>query len=119
MKNYKEASELFARLIKEGVDSSKLRFNFGMCLEKIDKDKEAIDEYFRSAYLFSSTKATKSDETDAKDYALKAYFRIAKIYEKDNRPGAALEIYKKISGSDTEEGRIAKARLEELGKGIE
>ncbi len=114
MKDYKEAGELFSKLLKDGIDSAKLRFAFGMCLEKIDNDKEAIDEYFKSAYLFSSNNAAGNDKDDNSDYASKAYFRIAKIYEKENKPSAALEIYKKIAGTDTEEGKIAKTRVEEL-----
>ncbi|MFA6281593.1 MAG: tetratricopeptide repeat protein [Candidatus Omnitrophota bacterium] len=116
MGDYKEASNLFAKLIKDGVDSPKLRFNFGACLEKINKDKEAIEEYFRAVYLFSLAKDAKNDLDDTNDYAIKSYFRIAKVYEKENQIGAAVEVYKKIANSDTEESRIAKTRLEELGK---
>jgi predicted TPR repeat methyltransferase len=45
---------------------------------------------------------------------LKAYFRIAKIYEKDKKITLAKEIYGKIAQFDSEEAKIARAKLKEL-----
>jgi len=114
-REYEPASKLFKKLIGEGVDSMEVRFSLAFCLEKMEKNKEAIEEYFKVIYLFSSAKDSSVKESDS-DYDVKAYFRIAKIYEKENRIEAAKELYQKIAGFNTEESKIAKVRLEELGK---
>ncbi|MFA5338272.1 MAG: tetratricopeptide repeat protein, partial [Candidatus Omnitrophota bacterium] len=115
-REYEQASKLFRKLINEGVDSMEVRFSLASCLEKMEKDKEAIEEYFKVIYLFSSAKDSMDKETDG-GYEVKSYFRIAKIYEKENKIEAAKELYRKIADFDTEESRIAKMRLEELGAG--
>lgn len=115
IRDYKQASILFKKIISEGIDSMEVRFSLGMCLEKMGKDKEAKDEYFKVIYLFSSEKGHLT-EAERQDYKIKAYFRIAKIYEKEKKFDVAKEIYRKISGFNTEESKIAKARLEELEK---
>lgn len=114
-KNYAEASRLFRKLINEGVDSMEVRFSLASCLEKMEKNKDAIEEYLKVIYLFTSEKNQAADGQNA-DYGIKAYFRAAKIYEKENKIEAAKEFYQKIAGFDTEESRVAKARLEELSK---
>ncbi|MCK9573176.1 MAG: tetratricopeptide repeat protein [Candidatus Omnitrophica bacterium] len=115
-REYEQASKLFRKLINQGVDSMEVRFSLASCLEKMEKNKEAIEEYFKVIYLFSSAKDSMNKEAGS-GYEVKSYFRIAKIYEKENKIEAAKELYQKIAGSDTEESRIAKMRLEELGAG--
>ncbi|MEI8350011.1 MAG: tetratricopeptide repeat protein [Candidatus Omnitrophota bacterium] len=115
IKEYSRAIPLFRQVIDAGMDSPKIRFSLGTCLEKTNQNKEAIDEYFKAAYIFSKD-TPEEPVTDSEEYTVKAYFRVAKIYEKENKTAAAIEIYKKIVGSDTEEAKIAKERLEELGK---
>jgi len=114
-RDYSEASKLFRKLINEGIDSMEVRFSLASCLEKMEKNKEAIEEYLKVIYLFSSEKDSAGQE--GADYGIKAYFRVAKIYEKENKIEAAKEFYQKITGFNTEESRIAKVRLEELGSG--
>jgi len=114
-REYEPASKLFQKLIGEGVDSMEVRFALATCLEKMEKNKEAIEEYFKVAYLFSSGNNSSANTADG-DYGIKSYFRIAKIYEKENKIEAAKELYQKISAFDTEESKIAKLRLEELSK---
>jgi len=46
-RQYSEAGKLFKKLINEGVDSIEVRFSLASCLEKMEKNKEAIDEYFK------------------------------------------------------------------------
>jgi tetratricopeptide (TPR) repeat protein len=103
MKIYSEAIYFFRRAIEEDLDSSKIRFYLGLCLEKTNRDKEAIDEYFKAIYTF-----------DDNEYKVKSYFRIAKIYEKQKNIEGAKEIYKKLMNFNIEEAKIAKARLKEL-----
>ena len=50
------------------------------------------------------------------DYKVKAYFRIAKIYERQNRLEEAKEIYRKITQLDVDEARIAEEKIEEIDK---
>ncbi|MDP2923308.1 MAG: tetratricopeptide repeat protein [Candidatus Omnitrophota bacterium] len=111
---YPEAVILFKKALTAGMDSPKLRFSLAFALEKVNQNKEAIEEYFKAIYTFSQEKDL--SDKDSSDYKIKAYFRIAKIYEKEKKIEAAREIYKKIVGFDSEESKIAKARLEELGK---
>jgi tetratricopeptide (TPR) repeat protein len=102
-KRYLEAVNLFKKAIKLGLDSPKLRFYLGYSLEKINKNKEAIDEYFKVIYLFNEN-----------DYKIKSYFRIAKIYEKDKNYEGAKEIYKKLIKMKVKESNIAQGRLKAL-----
>ncbi|MDD4955228.1 MAG: tetratricopeptide repeat protein [Candidatus Omnitrophica bacterium] len=112
-RDYAAASKLLRKLVSEGVDSMEVRFSLASCLEKMGKNKEAIEEYLKVIYLFSSAKESLAEENA--DYGIKSYFRIAKIYEKENKIESAKEFYKKITEFNTEESRIAKVRLEELG----
>lgn len=109
MEDYTGAIELFRKAITGGLDSPRVRYVLGMCLEKIGKNKEAIDEYFNIVYTFS----------DDNEFKVKAYFRIAKLYETMGDPIAAKEIYQKIvTFNATEEAGIAKERLMELESNI-
>ncbi|UCD15052.1 MAG: tetratricopeptide repeat protein [Candidatus Omnitrophota bacterium] len=103
MKDYESAVSFFDKAVEEGMDSSKLRFSKALCLEKINRSKEAIDEYFKVIYMF-----------DDQDYKVKAYFRIGRLYEKESNFGAAKEIYRKIADSGVEEAKIAQVRLQDL-----
>jgi tetratricopeptide (TPR) repeat protein len=111
---YPEAIALFKKALTAGIESPKLRFYLAMCLEKVNQNKEAIEEYFKVIYTFSSDTSVTAQEENANDYKVKSYFRIAKLYEKEKRNDAAKEIYKKITGLGTEESKIAAARLKEL-----
>ncbi|MDD5584441.1 MAG: tetratricopeptide repeat protein, partial [Candidatus Omnitrophica bacterium] len=102
-KNYEAAVSLFRKTIRDGVDSPKIRLSLGACLEKLNRNNEALDEYLALIYSFSDTA-----------YRAKAYFRIARLYEKKRDVEAAKEIYKKIIALNIEEGKIARARLERL-----
>jgi TolA-binding protein len=111
---YSEAINLFKKALTVGVESPKLRFYLAMCLEKINQNKEAIEEYFKVIYTFTSDSDKTIQEEDTSDYKIKSYFRIAKIYEKEKKIDAAKEIYKKIADFGAEESKVAAARLEEL-----
>jgi len=113
MKDYNQAIKLFKKAIAAGVDTPVILFSLGVCLEKIGSNKEAIEEYFKIIYAFLSESENHLN-SDVKNYAIKAYFRMARIYEKENNIKAAQNIYKKIVDLGVEESKIAKAKLKEL-----
>lgn len=100
---YKEAISLLKTAIKKGLDSAQIRFYLAFCLEKLGKIKDALEEYFKLIYVF-----------DNKEYKIKAYFRIARLYEKENSIEEAIKVYRKIMEMDVKESGIAKERLDEL-----
>ncbi|RKY31532.1 MAG: hypothetical protein DRP68_04795 [Candidatus Omnitrophota bacterium] len=51
---------------------------------------------------------------DDLDYKVKAYFRIAKIYERENKLEEAKQIYQRITQLQTPEAEIAKKKIEEI-----
>ena len=112
MKDYRQAVTIFQKAIEEDIDNPGLRFALGLCLEKVDKKQEAIGEYFKVIYAFSSY--TELEAGEPKDYEVKAYFRIARIYEKMGNKKEAKKIYQKIISLDVGEAKIAEARLREL-----
>lgn len=109
-----EAIDLFKKALAEGMESSKLRFSLATCLEKVSRNNEALEEYFKVTYTFSPGMTNVSIDRENDDYKIKAYLRIAKIYEKENKLDAAKEIYKKIAEFGTEESKVAKEKLKEL-----
>ncbi|MFH1505044.1 MAG: tetratricopeptide repeat protein [Candidatus Omnitrophota bacterium] len=112
-KNYLQAIKAFEAAIEAGIDTVEARFSVGLCREKSGQDKEAIEEYLKAIYKFSNQEQLSED---LKNYQIKAYFRIAKIYEKSNDIESAKEVYKKIIDLDTQEAKIAEVRLGELEK---
>ncbi len=48
------------------------------------------------------------------NYSVKAYFRIARVYEKIGKRAEAEKTYQKIINLGVKEAKIAEARLEEL-----
>ena len=108
--NYDDAIIALRQAIDTGMDSAKARFYLALCLEKVSEYEAAIDEYFKVIYGF--TPADSQDE----NWNTKSYFRIANIYEKEGKVGAAKDIYKKIIELDVNESRIAREKLESLNK---
>lgn len=104
MKDYNHAVVFFRKAISAGIDSSKIRFTLAFCLEQINQPKEAVKEYFKIIYGFDD------------EYKIKAYFRVARVYEKEGDFESAKDIYRKIAGFDVQETKIAEARLKELGQ---
>ncbi len=113
MKNYKDAISNFKKAIAVGIDTAELRFSLGLCLEKTGRDQEAVEELLKVIYAFSEDKRGSTSDTD-KNYKIKSYFRIARIYEKIGNIEAAKKTYKKIIDLGVEEAKIASVRLAEL-----
>jgi len=112
MKDYRQAITVFQRAIAENIDNPELRFTLGLCLEKVDRGQDAIEEYFKVIYAFSDQgDFRKSNSTN---YGVKAYFRIARIYEKIGKREEAKKVYRKIINSGVKEANIAEAKLKEL-----
>ncbi len=111
-KKYQQAIDYFKTAISKGLDNPEIRFALGFCLEKTDQNLAAIEEYFKAIYAFSNQDTAES----SKNYEVKAYFRIAKIYEKNAMIEEAKKIYKKIIDSDFQEKKIAQMRLKELNQ---
>ena len=103
MNKYKEAESAFKKLIKRKIDSSRIRFMLGFCLEKLGKPKEAIEEYSKVVY--------NSNVTDDK---IKAYFRMARIYEREDNIIKAKDMYKRIIATGRQEAKVAAKRIKEL-----
>ncbi len=103
MGRYNEAKTAFEELIKRGSDFPQVHLAFGFCMEKLGMLKEAIEEYFR--IVSNSSKV---------EYKVKAYFRIARIYRRQNNLVEAESIYRKIINMNREESKIARRELEEL-----
>ena len=110
MNNYDDAIVALRQAIDSGFDSAKARFYLALCLEKVSKYNESIDEYFKVIYGFTAV------DSQDENWNIKSYFRIATIYEKEGKIGAAKDIYKKIIELDVDESRIAKEKLEGLSK---
>ncbi|MFH1876459.1 MAG: tetratricopeptide repeat protein [Candidatus Omnitrophota bacterium] len=101
--DYAGAVNLFQKIIKSGVDSAKIRFSLALCLEKMNRIDEALNEFLTLVYSF-----------EEKDYTVKAFFHIARIYEKKNDIMAARDVYKKVIALNVDESTVARARLKEL-----
>ncbi len=103
MKEYREAKEVFRTIINMGYDSSNIRLALGFCLEKLDEVEGAIEEYKKVVY----------NSTIERD-KIKAYFRLARIYERKKRFLEAKEIYKNIIATGCPEAKVAKDRLDSI-----
>ncbi|MDD3295889.1 MAG: tetratricopeptide repeat protein [Candidatus Omnitrophica bacterium] len=114
-KKYSQAAEFFKLAKASGAESIEAEFSLGFCLEKAGIKREAVDQYFKLIYVLSGPKQGIASTEDT-DYIIKAYFRIAKIYERDGQIKEAEKAYRKIVGLKTAEAKIAKLRLKELEK---
>ena len=93
--------------------SADIIFSLGVCLEKAGKSSQAIEEYFKIIYDFLP-EDNRPGREDLSRYKVKAYFRIARIHEKENKVEEAKIVYQKLIDLEVKESKIAKARLEEL-----
>jgi len=103
MREYEAAVQVFDKALEKGIDDVQIHFSLGHCLEKLGRDKDALQQYFKMVYLF--------DDVASK---VKAYFRIARIYEKQDKTGEAESIYREIIGFKVEESKVAQEKINEL-----
>lgn len=102
-KRYSEAAKSFKRIIKYGHDSSKTRLDLGFCLEKTGEVSSAQEQYKTVIYTFNNI-----------DDKIKAYLRLARIYEKQNNLDEAKNAYNQIIKTNQPEAKIAKERLKKI-----
>jgi tetratricopeptide (TPR) repeat protein len=103
----------FQDAIDNGLDTPEIRFSLGQCLEKAGRTGEAIEEYFKVAYMFTD-QDSKAGLEDTGNFKVRSYFRIARIYERQNNMTAAKTTYQKIVDLKVKESAVAQSRLEEL-----
>ncbi len=115
LKDHHQAITVFRQAIAAGVDTPDVVFSLASALEKAGRNLEAIEEYLKVAYMFD-TQAKEGEESEASEFRTRAYFRIARIYEEENNIPEAKKIYQKIIDSGAKEAKIAKTRLDELGR---
>lgn len=110
LKKYQKAIETFKKAIEKGMASARIRFTLGLCLEKKGLNQEAIEQYFKLIYAYPNIAEINTES----NYKIKAYFRIAKIYENKGDLEQAKKAYQKIISSKVKESKIARNRLEKL-----
>lgn len=110
-KEYDKAIEAYREALKSDLGSSQiksveLQFNLADTLEVMDQTKEATDEYLKIPYLYPKEIY----------WVIKAYLRIGRIFEDQEKWEEAKTIYKKILEYKTEEGKFAQERLDWIEK---
>ena len=103
LRRYSQAISSFRKALEKGIKNPEVYFLLGYCWEKLKDEKNALDNYFKVVYLFKDKK-----------YKTKAYFRIAKIYERENRWEEAKRIYERVLSLGVEESKIAQEKIKEL-----
>ena len=112
MKDYQQAAIIFRKVLDGDANTPEMRFSLGFCLERIGRYDNAIEEYLNVIYGYKNEDNTLGEEYQ--NYKIKAYFRIAKIYERNGNISEARNTYKKIIKLGAKEARIAQLRLDEL-----
>ncbi|MEA3305977.1 MAG: tetratricopeptide repeat protein, partial [Candidatus Omnitrophota bacterium] len=87
-----------------GEDSemnAEIQFYIALCVEEKGDLKDAVVKYLKVAYLYPS----------GKYWGIKAQFRCAQLFEKDNEIEKAEKIYERLADEPVEEGAYARGRL--------
>jgi len=84
------------------ISNAELQFHVGDTLEMMNSPALAVEEYFKIPYLYAQ-------ETS---WIIKAYLRIARIFEDEEKWEEAKTIYHKIIEYKTDEMKFAQERLE-------
>ncbi|OGX45173.1 MAG: hypothetical protein A3G38_04690 [Omnitrophica WOR_2 bacterium RIFCSPLOWO2_12_FULL_51_8] len=79
-----------------------IQLKIGEVLQAQGKTQEAIEEYLKCAYLYPADNG----------FAVKAFLRVAKIYEDKENFKEAQGIYRKIVSLNTAEAKYARERME-------
>ncbi|OQX79714.1 MAG: hypothetical protein B6D56_06560 [Candidatus Omnitrophica bacterium 4484_70.1] len=103
LRRYSEAIFYFRKTLEKGIKNPEIYFLLGYCWEKLKDERSALDNYFKVIYLFEDKK-----------FKTKAYFRIARIYERENRWKEARKIYEKLVALGIEESKIAQEKIKKL-----
>ena len=112
-KNYPSAiasyrSALTTDMALSQVKNIEIQFNLGDTYELNHQTKEAIEEYLKIPYLYPK-------ETS---WIVKAYLRIARLFEDTEEWAEAKIIYNKVIAYNTDEVKFAQERLEWINTNI-
>lgn len=105
-KDYVQAVICFEQAAQFVNISARAIFSYAFCLERVGRIQDATARYWEIIHV--------KDEQDNMEYKLKAYFRLARLYEKQGRRQEAGDIYNQVAALDVEESKIAAARLAEF-----
>ena len=109
----KEALKIYEDAINAPKKSStikdvQIKFYIAETLEEAGRKEEAVDTYFKIAYLYP----------DNKSLMIRSYLRVARIFEDKEDWSEARKIYEKISQVDSEESKFALERLEWINNNV-
>jgi tetratricopeptide (TPR) repeat protein len=103
--NYEKEMEVYQNALSShhgGLNRAQLQFNLADTLELMSRTEEAIAEYLKIPFLYPNEQA----------WSVKAYLRIAKIYEEGQDWQGARVTYQKIIQLNTQEAAYAQERLD-------
>jgi len=106
---YRNALASKAASVDGRMSGSELQFEIADACEMMNKTQEAIDEYLKIPYLYPQ------DTTSV----IRAYLRVARIFENQEDWANAKIIYEKILGYDVGEKTFAQERLDQINKILE
>jgi TolA-binding protein len=109
--NYTEALDYFRKSVDlvPVYQAPEIQFKIAETLEAQGKLDQAIEEYFKVAYL----------PQDNNTQMIKALFRIAQIYEGRKKLIEAVNVYKKIVSMNVEESKFAEERISLINRQVQ
>ena len=81
--------------------NAEIQFYIALCLEEKGDLKDAVVKYLKVVYLYPS----------GKYWGIKAQFKCAQLFEKDNEIAKAEKIYERLADEPVEEGAYPRSRL--------
>jgi len=104
---YPKAIESYRSALKadQGLSEltdAQLQFHIGDLYEFMNQNEQAVEAYFKIPYLYAKDTA----------WTVKAYLRIARIFEDEDKWEESKAIYQKIIDLEIEESKFAQERLE-------
>jgi TolA-binding protein len=105
-KEYQKVIESYQKALKadkalSGITNVELQFNIGDVYELLNEPEAAIEAYLKIPYLYSKDLP----------WVVKAYLRVARIFEDTDRWTEAAAIYRKIEALNAPESKYAAERL--------
>jgi len=101
--DYHGAIEYLQQALQQGYESSEAQFYLAAAKEKLGQTEEAIALYQR---VVSSSQNG--------EFAIQSYIHLARLYEKKGNQPAAIEAYRILSESNSEEAAYAREKLAQL-----
>jgi tetratricopeptide (TPR) repeat protein len=101
--DYRGAIEYLQQAVQQGYVSLEVQFYLAAAKEKIGQTEEAIALY---------QQVVSSSQTG--EFAIQSYIHLARLYEKKGNQPAAIEAYRILSESNSEEAAFAREKLAQL-----